>query len=79
MNFFLGVSTNQGEPWNTNQQNAARLYMYVANYIISVLTRNFFDDPEDAQIGGDNEDAVYQGPLNDGKTTRNHLIRQRFV
>ena len=41
MNFFLGVSTNQEEPWNTNQQNAARLYMYVANYIISVLTRNF--------------------------------------
>ena len=41
MNFFLGVSTNQEEPWNTNQQNAARLYMYVVNYTISVLTRNF--------------------------------------
>ena len=41
MNFFLGVSTNQGEPWNTNQQNAARLYMYAVNYTISVLTRNF--------------------------------------
>ena len=39
----------------------------------------FFDDPEDAQIEGDDEEVVYQGPLNDGKTTRNHLIRQRFV
>lgn len=73
MNFFLGVSTNQEEPWKI---------VYICCQLHNICVDKklpFFDDPEDAQIGGDDEDAVYQGPLNDGKTTRNHLIRQRFV
>uniref|UniRef100_A0A8W8LN17 Uncharacterized protein n=1 Tax=Magallana gigas TaxID=29159 RepID=A0A8W8LN17_MAGGI len=34
------------------------------------------DNPE--ELPEDENDVVYQGPVNDGKSTRDQLIRQRF-
>ncbi|XP_062598298.1 putative nuclease HARBI1 [Saccostrea cucullata] len=37
-----------------------------------------FEEPEEALVEAQNE-VTYQGPVNDGKTTREQLIRQRFA
>lgn len=36
------------------------------------------EDPEEEHPEDDNGEVVYQGPLNESKTTRDQLIRQKF-